>query len=486
MRYPVVTTVLAAVLGFAVAAPAQSSNPPSNQNQPDQEYNDPEAQPAPTPGQQPEKDYSDSGQLPTQPQPAQPQAPEPGVKDYDDSQSVPGWSEMAPGTQPSVQPSPPPAAQVPAAVPQEKPAPATAREEEMRQIAERYAPVIFQRMAGEVADHRFELPTNFDFDGDWIGNNNWAHAADPKYKIWSFVYYDVLETEDYYFLHYSLYHARDWSLAQGSYDSILDKLQDQYKQIFTKDARNEAEFNHENDLEGILVIVDKWRNNGPQVVAMETVAHNHLLRAIVDGVSDLTDTSGKRVRLPLESGHPVIYVESQKHGIHPYGGETSAQGDTIVVLRYGKSTEISQITGPTATYDLINQVKTFWKQAQATHEPNLTFGTVEDFGNRFCEVESARRPDCEIGVVGAAFRGDVARPNAANAPWAWFDLDDKDLPIGVWVFDPVVILQRHFGLYDLKEKYLYNPYLGIDVGSPVQQQTTHKDQPGTTGTPQSK
>lgn len=401
------------------------------QQQPVKEYNDPEEAPATAP----------------QANPAPAAAPVPAIKDYSDSEEP---AAAAPAASTNA-----PAAQSPA------PAAASPRDEEMRQIAERFAPVIYQGMAGADADHRFELPTNFDFDGDWVGNNNWAHAADTRYPIWAFVYYDVLETDDYYFLHYSLYHARDWSLEQGAYDSVLDQLQDKYKQVFGDSARKEAEFNHENDLEGILVVVDKWGEDGPQVIAMETVAHNHLLRAIADG-ADWQSRGARAARLPLEGGRPVIYVESQKHGIHPYEGEQSAANEPIVVLRYGKSTEIGNIAGGKATYDLINQVKTFWAKARATHEPNLTFGTVTDFGETFCGVAGATRPACAIGVVGTAFRGDVARPNAANAPWGWFDVDDPQLPPGAWVFDPTVILKRHYGL-DVQGKYLYNPYLGIDV-----------------------
>lgn len=38
---------------------------------------------------------------------------------------------------------------------------------------------------------------------------------------------------------------------------------------------------------------------------------------------------------------------------------------------------------------------------------------------------------------------------------------DQTLPLGAWFFDPILILKRHFGLFDTREKYLYNPYLGI-------------------------
>ena len=346
----------------------------------------------------------------------------------------------------------------------------------MRAIAERFAPVLYQRMAGTPEEHRFDYPTNFDFDGDWTGNNNWANSADPKYKLWSYVHYSVIESEDHYFIHYAVYHPRDWSIVQSSYDSILDKLQDKYKDIIGGGARKEAEFNHENDLEGALVIVDKWAEGGPQAVAMETVAHNHLLRSLSAAATDLNITSGERgQQLKLEDGHPILYVESQKHGIHAWKDEEGTARDPILILRYGKDkpVELSRVSGDTATYELIPITKTWWKHARETREPNLTFGTVVDFGDRFCEVAGARRPTCALGTVGAAIRGDYLRPNAASAPWNWIDLDDKELPLGAWFFDPVLILKRHFGLFDTKEKYLYSPYLGIgDTDSETKKATT--------------
>lgn len=343
----------------------------------------------------------------------------------------------------------------------------TAREKELREIAERFAPVFHQRLAGTADDHRFDYPTSFDFDGDWVGNNNWKNAGDPNHKLWSFVYYSVIEGEDHYYIHYAVFHPRDWSVAEPAYTSILDKLQDKYKDIIGDKTRKEVEFNHENDLEGALVIVDKWAEGGPAVIAAETVAHNHLLRWVTPEATHLRITSGlPRKRLRLEDGRPVLYIESQKHGIHALQAEKPSEPEPILVLRYGKSMEFSQVKGDEATYELVSIYKTWWKHGRETREPNNTFGTVVDFGDGFCEVKGARRPACALDKVGGAIRGDHLRPNASNAPWNWSDLDDKELTPGAWFFDPAHILQRHFGQFDSTEKYLFNPYLGIEAGEP--------------------
>jgi hypothetical protein len=360
------------------------------------------------------------------------------------------------------------AAQVPSAT---SPLPATptaaslsAKESEMRAIAERFSPILYQRTAGTAEQRRFDYPTIFDFDGDWIGNNNWENAADPKLKIWSYVYYSVIESDDYYFLHYAFYHPRDWSTVQDRYDGVLDQLQVKYKGMVGDSMRKEAEFNHENDLEGVLIIVEKHASGGPQPVAIETIAHGHRPRALVEN-TDLSVTTGTSTAMRVEDGHTLLYIESQKHGVHAYTNEQSTSDEPIIRMTCGKTTEWSQVKDDAATYELVPIFKTFWKHARETHQRSTTFGTVLDFGSTFCDVAGARRPDCEIGTVGAALRGDHLRPDSALTPWAWGDSEDPTFPAGAWFFDPIVVVQRHFDRADVRNTYLYNPYLGIGVES---------------------
>src|SRR3982750_3045465 len=75
------------------------------------------------------------------------------------------------------------------------------------EIAARFAPVFHQAL-GE--NPRGDYITNFDFDGDWDGTNNWAHADDPAFKLKAYIYYSVAETPTHYFIHYAVFHARDY------------------------------------------------------------------------------------------------------------------------------------------------------------------------------------------------------------------------------------------------------------------------------------
>jgi hypothetical protein len=74
-------------------------------------------------------------------------------------------------------------------------------------IAASYAPV-FRQALGDTA--RFDYITRFDFDGDWVGDNNWDNAGDANTPLPAVVYYNVTETDTHFFVHYSAFHPRDY------------------------------------------------------------------------------------------------------------------------------------------------------------------------------------------------------------------------------------------------------------------------------------
>ena len=61
------------------------------------------------------------------------------------------------------------------------------------ELARHYAPIIYQ---GAASDQDFITAVNF--DGDWIGNNNWEHQPDGVLR--AFVYDAVIETETHWYL----------------------------------------------------------------------------------------------------------------------------------------------------------------------------------------------------------------------------------------------------------------------------------------------
>src|SRR5436190_216098 len=71
-----------------------------------------------------------------------------------------------------------------------------------KEIAARFAPVFHQALGDRP---RGDYITNFNFDGDWNGTNNWVNAENKKFKLTGYVYYSVAETATHYFIHYAVF-----------------------------------------------------------------------------------------------------------------------------------------------------------------------------------------------------------------------------------------------------------------------------------------
>ncbi|HYY43396.1 MAG TPA: hypothetical protein VE775_11735, partial [Pyrinomonadaceae bacterium] len=149
-----------------------------------------------------------------------------------------------------------------------------------RAIAARFAPIFYQSLG---AQPRHDYITNFDFDGDWRGDNNWLHADDPKLPLKAYIYYAVSETATHYFIHYAVFHPRDYKGGARRGRLLSDLLNETVKRSGKYDPTGVAEVAtvaHENDMEGCLVVVAKDGADVAhgRVAYVETLAHNRFLR----------------------------------------------------------------------------------------------------------------------------------------------------------------------------------------------------------------
>jgi len=187
-------------------------------------------------------------------------------------------------------------------------------EEVDRDVAAQFAPEFYQ---GLIGSERFDYITNFDFDGDWHGDNNWEHAADRRYPQKAYVYYAVSETPTHYFVHYAAFHPRDWKGGERTGRLLSSTIQESTTVGGTIRARGlmgDLVLSHENDLEGCLVVVEKRGGDlaAARVVLVETMAHNQYLRFAFEPESAAIKP------LRLDGQHPLLYVEAQGHGIEAF------------------------------------------------------------------------------------------------------------------------------------------------------------------------
>lgn len=284
------------------------------------------------------------------------------------------------------------------------------------ELAHCYAPVIHQ---GVASDQDFITAVNF--DGDWIGNNNWENQ--PTGDRSAYVYYSVVETETHWFLFYALFHPRD----------------------YTRDPCEQSEGCHENDMESIQVVVAKNGTPFGQLQAVETLAHSHIYLYTADR-SVRGNFLNVKGAVRLEESHPVVYVETYGHGIY-------AQRKILVpyhiVYRVGERAEVPEsLTDDNVSYQLVSLYDTLWARRDEMG-PGQAFDQLFEYRGR---------------ILPAAIDGDNYGQDKANTPWGYNQEIGNTLSRGDWFLDPARALAFHAHFDgNFSSKYIFNPYLA-DLG----------------------
>jgi hypothetical protein len=328
-----------------------------------------------------------------------------------------------------------------------------------REIASRFAPTFYQALG----DHpRADYITNFNFDGDWRGDNNWQHADDPRFALKAYVYYAVSETATHYFIHYAVFHPRDYKGGGRRGPLLSEAIREGVKRGGKYDPTGlsaEAVLAHENDMEGCLVVVAKGGGaKAAQVTMVETLSHDRFLRYVPEG-NPLVGFG----RISVRHDRPQLYVEPRGHGITAYApDEKSRGGETLTYQFEGRAGNPEEAKDGRTGYELLPLLTTLWPLARKG--VGVTYGAAQTYqlpaaAPRRSAGATSRKANV---TAGSAFLGKVGAPNMARPPWGWHDRDERAAPPGQWFFDPANTIKRHFGLgADFLTEYLHAPFLGI-------------------------
>ncbi len=264
-----------------------------------------------------------------------------------------------------------------------------------RQLAKHWAPRIYQDT--DSSYYEGDFITNFNFDGDYNGKNNWENLNRFS-SLPAYVYYAVSETETHYFLHYALFHPRDWH------------------EWLTLDM-------HENDLEGLSLVVAKDGGFG-KLIAMETLAHDEFYQyRAVSSVEPGSENIDGVVSL-FEHSHPRVFVEAKGHGIYACDSRcsTAPGGDGIVYVEAGLAEDPLSGEG---NYENVYSYSLIAFDADGSLDDNQGFWYRR---NDICDT-------CTFGSWGR-LRGDNFGTDKAKTAWAWDDFDDGAVFAGAMLCDP--------------------------------------------------
>jgi hypothetical protein len=292
------------------------------------------------------------------------------------------------------------------------------------ELALRHAPIHHQAVhtrglhaLGGAADYI----TGVDFDGDFDAGNNWDHAGDPRYPLAAQAYYSVVETSSHWYVTYQFFHPRDWSSS-----------------FF--------ETEHENDSEGVLVVLARDGTRHGVLRAAVTVVHSDFYSYVPSGSpwqSGREDVDGE-LSLQRLSGelHPVTAQQAETHALKawPYY-RIEEQG----VVYYPSLTTAEVPSGPNDRHvqyrlrDVLEPGGLWQRRADA------------QLFSRFGRYAGNASGGCGQSAIWCV-------KNAAHAPWAWNDHDDGSRA-GALAVDPAALARAYFTTHErVAKSYRFNPF----------------------------
>jgi hypothetical protein len=332
-----------------------------------------------------------------------------------------------------------------------------------REIAAAFAPVFYQALGDKP---RSDYITNFDFDGDWRGNNNWENTDDKNFPLRAYIYFSVSETQTHFFIHYAVFHPRDYKGGERKGLVLSEIIREGTKHGKDHDPTGwmaEAGVAHENDMEGALIVVAK---NGKDLARARTVFvetfHHNDFSPYLQGESAPKGFGFFKT----EERRALLYVEPKGHGIEAYSGDEkqTAKKEFLIYKYTGKAEDPEKQNDSSVGYDLLPIETTLWAQARSRKSENdPTYADAHDYGQFSLNVVQKNgkigQEKIKIGAVGSTFVGDSGGLNMAHPPWAWFDRNRRSDPLGLWFFDPARVIKRDFGLDEaFSTVYLHLPF----------------------------
>ncbi len=336
-----------------------------------------------------------------------------------------------------------------------------------REIAARFAPIFYQALGD---NPRSDYITNFDFDGDWRGDNNWEHTDDKSFPLRAYIYYSVSETQTHFFIHYAVFHPRDYKGGEQNGLILSEIIREGVKRGSGHDPTGllaEAGVAHENDMEGTLIVVAKNGRdpNRARTVFVETFRHDDF-SPYVAGESapkgfGIFKTDEQRV---------LLYVEPKGHGIEAYSGDEkqTAKKEFLIYKFAGKAENPDKQKDGSVGYELLPIQSTLWPKARIRKgDKGSTYATSHDYAEISLNLVQPNGhvvvKKIKVGEIGATFVGDSGGMNMARPPWAWFDKGHRNDPLGLWFFDPARIIKRDFKLGEsFSTVYVHLPFWAAD------------------------
>ena len=340
------------------------------------------------------------------------------------------------------------------------------------QLAEYYAPVIYQEVYSNPEYAAFDRITSVDFDGDYDPTNNIQNAINDNGALPGAMYYFVIESATHFFIYYFPYHV--WTNEGGlspyshEFDGIMVVV---YKDgteygeftaleimsygrvsVYGKYSGNDIESGNLNISGYLNFYTDNYQSaehTGNHPVLFATYAYNgkgHSLRNWVDGIK--TDT---------EMLLTYYYDPNNPNGeTAPAAGNEQISNDDLG----GNINNLHPVAYKLINITASNGIWTLQNNMCADGDTDYYFGYILGWNQQYC-----------VRFKGATYNGTTLQ--GEELPWFFDDQGDGPTVLrGDWFFDPtrtfnshVIVNQSYSFLYARHPFFQYNG-MYLDEGAP--------------------
>ncbi|MDP7421033.1 MAG: SH3 domain-containing protein, partial [bacterium] len=190
------------------------------------------------------------------------------------------------------------------------------------ELAAHWASSWYQDVDDTSAAHDYIVAVNF--DNNFIGNDNWENSEDNRFAFQgsflneAVIYWWVVDTYSHYYLGYADFHPRDWVDT----DSGISKLQSVLNRVSGHDSE------HENDMEGAVLIIRKDESRYGHLEMIQTQAHNNYFqysneKCLLPNYSKSNRRKKRKRREDIDGeimkdsmGKNKIFIEAKGHGVY--------------------------------------------------------------------------------------------------------------------------------------------------------------------------
>lgn len=286
-------------------------------------------------------------------------------------------------------------------------------------LAEHWAPVFYQDT--DTTDASADEIAAFNFDGtnNWAGNDNWDN--EPLFSHRAYVYYYIMETTGHYYLGYMAFHPRDWAES--------------------------GEREHENDMEGALLMIKKTSSTKGSFVAAHTMAHWNFFPYVPSGSgvsAKSTHPHGPAQTVGFWGVHVELGIEARGHGMY--------RKEAVYTTDFNG-------------HGIIYYPATFGQVPLSSNDRDVKYGllSIDPLWDRRFDYGGSN-PYQSYGIFNgdtSGSCGDFLIPcdiDQARPPWGMYD-EDESGTVGIWWTDPAQYYKDHMnGLGTVSTTYVYKSY----------------------------